>query len=100
MRALESLRVESKSFGPLLVPVINSQLPKELRLIVSRKLESPENAQKLDNLMRVLRKEIKACERSGFASGMKKDSRDVDTRKHSGSALIIGEKGKTCLYCN
>ena len=41
IRALKSLKVESKSFGPLLVPVINSQMLKELSLIVSRELKSP-----------------------------------------------------------
>ena len=80
IRALESLGVESKSFGPLLAPVINSQLPKELHLIVSRELKSPENALKLDDLIRVLMEEIEARELSGFASGIKKDSRDDDTR--------------------
>ena len=64
VHALNSLGVDSKGFGPLLIPIILEKLPKVIRLQVSRKLGV--GNWKIDEFMSSINKEVTARESSDF----------------------------------
>ena len=69
IRSLQSLGINSKQFGPMLVPVLMDRLPPDLALIISREYDSKrEDVWELDSLLGALKKEIEARERSGYVS--------------------------------
>ena len=37
VRGLNSVGIEAKNFGPLLIPVVLSEIPDEIKLVISRK---------------------------------------------------------------
>ena len=59
--SLQSLGIESESYGKLLIPLIMEKLPGELRLIISRKIE--QDVWDLDTLLKALNGELEARER-------------------------------------
>ena len=56
------MKVEVNSYGSLLVPLLNAKLPKELNLIIARNFE--DDVRPLEDMMKVLKNEIQAKERS------------------------------------
>ena len=51
--SLQSLGIESESYGKLLIPLIMEILPRELRLIISRKIE--QDVWDLDTFLKALK---------------------------------------------
>ena len=62
IRNLKTLKVEVNSYGSLLVPVLIAKLPKELSLLIARSFE--EDVWPLEDMMKVLKNQIQAKERS------------------------------------
>ena len=60
VRGLEALGVKSEQYGSLLIPVIMSKLPPELRIHVARKTAS--ELWKIDDILEIFRKEVEARE--------------------------------------
>ena len=60
MHELESLGVKTESYGQLLIPIIMSKLPSEIRLQVSRATEK--EVWEIQELLHLLQKEIEARE--------------------------------------
>ena len=111
IRSLQSLGVDSKDYGPLLVPVVMNHLSEDVNLIVSRKFKTSGDVWQLDDMLNTLKDEIEARERSGFVSKGSKSSKGDSSgsrggderRKGSGSALYTGGSDmsdKVCVYCN
>ena len=63
---LQALDVTSESYGKLMVPILLSKLPEDIRLIISR--QKKEETWSLDNLLEALKKEITARERCAVNS--------------------------------
>ena len=59
-RGLAALGISADSYGSLLIPVIMSKLPKEIRLQVARK--STQEVWKIDELLDIIKKEVEARE--------------------------------------
>ena len=108
IRGLNTLGVESQSFGNLLVPIIMEKIPSELRLIVSRKFGS-EETWNLDALLNALKTELEARER---CTAMKTSGSNGNTPRYeqykarskqpfSTSALYTGNEEFTphCIFC-
>ena len=62
VRNLKSLKVQTNSYGSLLVPLLNEKLPPELRLQIARKFEN--EVWSLDDMMTFLKRELVAKENS------------------------------------
>ena len=62
IRGLESIGIKSDQYGSLLIPVIMSKLPSEIRLIIARKSEH--DVWKIDDLMTTILSEVEAREKS------------------------------------
>ena len=99
VRGLKSLGVASESYGSLLSSVLLNKLPRELRLIISRK--TTDDTWNLDHLMKELEQELQARERATTTSTSPnpnptgKPSRD----QHTAAALLSGASNPHCSYC-
>ena len=108
IKCLQSLGIESQQYGCLLVPVILNHLPNELKLLVSRKFDTSKDIWELDELLKILKEEIEARERSGYVSAGKKQSSnrgEFHKEKGTASTLFTRNEGKgshaklSCVYC-
>ena len=103
IRSLQSLGIESKNYGCILVPVIKNQLPADLRLIIERKFDTNKEYYRLDDFVAILHQEIDARERYGISSILKKGNGG----KGTGQTLHTGDRSKgtknnstNCCYCS
>ena len=62
VKNLQTLKVDTDSYGSLLVPLINEKLPTDIRVILARKFNS--QVWDLNEMIEVLKLEIEAKERS------------------------------------
>ena len=62
VKNLQTLKVDTDSYGSLLVPLINEKLPTDIRVILARKFNS--EVWDLNEMIEVLKLEIEAKERS------------------------------------
>ena len=101
VRSLESLGVETNSYGLLLVPIIMNRLPHQLKLAVSRNVSS--DLWDLTELLKIIKLEITAreiCEYNSDRIG-KNDNFMSEDCLGSASALYSQSKkrAKTCVFC-
>ena len=107
IRSLRNLGIDSNSYGNLLLPLILSKLPEEMRLVVARNLEKDE--WNIDKLLCKFKLELEARERCNTipeCSSPKpfenKGTRYRGRQPYSSSTLLSG-KGPTpvpyCSYC-
>ena len=61
MKGLQSLDVSSETYGMLLVPILLSKIPEEIRLIIGRKVK--DDTRDLDTLITNLKEKIDAPEK-------------------------------------
>ena len=105
VRGLEALGVSSKEYGSLLIPILMSELPNDLRMRIAR--ESKDEVWKIDELIETLRVEIEVREASErFKIGERQKQGENPTRRvpqTTGSTLLSRESGEfkvNCAYCN
>lgn len=119
VRGLEALGVNSSQYGSLLIPIIMSKLPSQIRLQIAR--NTADEVWKITDLLEVMRKEVEARElsenvRSGESDNRKSETRDeIDNfrklnqrnkNKHQVSAANLfvkddetNETKPKCVYC-
>ena len=93
LRSLQALGIESKSYGSLLVPIVLTRLPDEMRLIISRTYDSEEQVWQLDELLEAFSTEVKARERCELVSVEENLQASVATLN------VNGENSK-CIFCS
>jgi hypothetical protein len=107
VRGLKALDVPTATYGSLLVPVLMTKIPEDIRLLLGREIK--ENEWNLDKIMGLLRNEIENRERcSGISQALvhseKKSYSHQGVRNNTvtGTALLATE-GKAahvvCTYC-
>ena len=99
VRNLKSLKVETSSYGSLLVPLLNEKLPNDIRFNLARKFK--DDVWKLDEMLIFLKTEIEAKERS-ISVGFSTDSLSYKNshQSYSASALLTYASKKACPFCN
>ena len=104
VRGLEALGVSSKEYGSLLIPILMSKLPNDLRMRIAR--ESKGEVWKIDELIETLRVEIEVREASErFKIGERQKQGENPTRRvpqTTGSTLLSRESGEfkvNWAYC-
>ena len=99
VRGLQAPDVTSDSYGKLMVPILLSKLPEDIRLIISR--QKKEETWSLDNLLEALKEEITARERCAVNSKLSTEERRSSSKQPAtASALFsIDKKGPNCTYC-
>lgn len=98
VRSLKSLGVSPDSYGALLSSVMLNELPSEIRLIASRKVD--EESWSLDALLKVIEEEIRARERTTVNSTTQV-RRPPNREQATAATLFSGSatSGPTCCYC-
>ena len=88
VRNLKSLKVETNSYGSLLVPLLNEELPNDMRERIARKFDN--NVWSLDDMLNFLKRELEAKERSLSVGATFSDKRkqSFDNEVFSSSALL------------
>ena len=91
VRNLQTLKVDTNSYGSLLVPLINEKLPTDI-VIIARKFKS--EVSDLNEMTEVLKLEIEAKERSLSVSTsfVEKQENKFSYEKFSSSALYSNHK--------
>jgi len=107
IRGLASLGVASEQYGSLLIPIIMSKLPGDLRLRIAR--EAGHEVWKIDDLIEVIRVEVEAREASeGIKANFLRPQGQPPSRNPSssanptlstGSALVSNNCKVRCAYC-
>ena len=110
IRALNVMGVGSKSYGCLLVPVIMSRLPEELKLILTRTLDPDADAWEMDDLLREFEKEVEARERVAhvtagetqvaFSSAQKNGARHEKSYPAAAGLLATEAQEAGCIFCS
>ena len=102
IRGLEALGVTSEQYGSLLIPVIMTKFPSEIRLRIAR--EIGKNAWKISPLLDILKAEVEAREVSeGSTISTLKSPAVQSTRiphNSTGSSLVANSYRIRCVYCN
>ena len=96
VRGLKSLGVPPESYGSLMSYVLMNKLPSEFSLIISRDVKGDE--WDINTLMQVMEHEIDPRERAAMSPSLLLKRSDKD--QLIAMALLTGESGLTCSYCN
>ena len=100
VRCLESLGLEPKSYGPLLISVFMRKLPEELKLIISREFDKV--VWDIRIIIDALKRELQGREKISFSLG---ENQQKDSDFHfSGSALHTAFQERKfnfkCAFCD
>ncbi|XP_065902557.1 uncharacterized protein [Dysidea avara] len=103
IRGVEALEVNSDQYGSLLIPIIMSKLPSEVRLKVAR--ENQEDVWQIKDLMKVLQTEVDAREASETtklksASQTAAKNHSQNRHNHTAGAFVSQNRPIKCVYCN
>ena len=100
IRGLASMRVKSEQYGSLLIPIIMTKLPQDLRLRVAR--ETDKEVWEIDELMALIKKEVEAREATEFVK-LHQPKNPVGPRSSLPSmptaATLVTSGSSGCVYC-
>ena len=98
VRGLKALEVEAESYGSLMVSILMNKMPPEIRLIVSRNL----NSEKWDfkDVMQILEQEVDARERSLASTQQSQQPSKQPTSRGTATALTTDTTTIKCAFCN
>ena len=103
-RRLASLGVTSDQYGSLLIPVIMSKLPAEIRLQIAR--NSKDSVWKIEELLDVIKIEVETREASEMTMAKVNESKPQDSRfrnKTPTANSLVAQQGGSCkikcAYC-
>ena len=98
IRNLKSLNIEPSAYGSLLIPVLTSKLPTDLRTLFARKFS--DRVWELNELLTLFKNELEAKERS-LGSGYNFKEKQAKIGKSSTSSLVSGNGSAkfSCLFC-
>lgn len=86
--------------GSLLVPIVLSRLPEDIKLNIIRTYDAEEDVWELDKLLDVFNTEVKARERCETVTSSSRQSTDYDNYPPTAATLkTYGEKVDSCLFC-
>ena len=93
--SLKSLGVKAESCGSLLLSVLMTKLPSELRLMASRKF-GDSDSWNFDELLKLIEAEVQARERSSARSSQsERRPKDLPT----GATLFTDTRSLQCCFC-
>ena len=89
VRGLKNLDITSSNYGPILVSIVMSKLPDDIKLIVSRSMssatkEETEGEWKIDELMKAFKQEIESREMCNFVSNTSNAKYNKETNSSDG----------------
>ena len=99
LRSLEALGIESELYGSLLVPVLKAKIPNEIILLLSRKFTTDAEVWTIRDMMKELKAELEARERSGVIPERAKKDKEL-RQPTTTEGLLAQQAGQlSCPYC-
>ena len=104
IRNLESLKIESSTYGYLLIPLLKEKIPDELNMIISRKFSG--NVWTLELMLKYFNEELQAkeiCVPFKSTSSEKDKVKDKNRVGYTASCLHSEShesKSHKCVYCS
>ena len=92
VRGLDTLGVTAERYGSLLIPVIMSRMPKEITIIVARKIT--EDIWPIEEILDIICHEIEAREYSENLAPEKRQPQNLHPKSSQGTARTFGTKGE------
>ena len=102
LRCLRTMEVDPETHGLLLVPLLKRKLPASVNLLLSRKFNSNDELWKIDDIMRELKSEVEARERSitEVDEFKEKEKKKVPKFQSTVEGLLGQAHGRlTCPFC-
>ena len=99
VRCLEALGIKARNYGPLLIPVIMTKIPNEIKLIISRKFGH--ELWDTEAILEFLNNELQARERINHATLSNFDDSHEKPKTTSFSLVANSSSEKTfqCIFC-
>ena len=99
VRGLSSLGISTDQYGSLLIPVVMSKLPEEIRLQVAR--NTTDEIWKIEDLLQTIKKEVEARETSEHVKTTESARKPpfVKPPIPTANSLVVGEIPFKCAYC-
>ena len=99
VRNLKSLEMLPKSYGALLIPVLNEKIPEELRVIISRKFQ--DRVWDIEEMIECVKLELQARERC--SSSVSLSDKGIKEKRSDENLFTTGnfhvEAKGLCVYC-
>ena len=101
VRSLNNLGINAKDYGPLLIPVIITKIPKQINVIICRKFEEDKRAWDINEILKLLETELSVREKLGQVNEREKADKASNGERFSGAALNSSSNFKQgCLFCS
>ncbi|XP_046856149.1 uncharacterized protein LOC124449255 [Xenia sp. Carnegie-2017] len=106
VRGLDSLGVSANQYGSLLIPIIMSKLPSEIRLQVARKATG--DVWQIEELLKTIKFEVEAREMSESSRSIEKpQNKDKPNKPSTAGTFVVTKNDKDgahsfkvkCVYC-
>ena len=98
VRGLGSLGIGSEQYGSLLIPVIMSKFPNEIRLRAAR--ETNKDVWEIEELLQIIKQEVEAREASGGTCVNPSRATFLPNRTPTTGSFVTNSTGIRCVYCN
>ena len=98
VRSLCSIGLEEKSYGPMLVPIIMSKLPQEIKLILTRQFGK--NQWEVTKILQALKNEIQAREKVLLTTSAEEDSTNLLSNYSNKFSSSHKQFQPCCVFCN
>ncbi|UYV76606.1 hypothetical protein LAZ67_14001435, partial [Cordylochernes scorpioides] len=116
LRSLESLEVTTDQNAVFLYPMVESSLPDDVLQIWQRRPEAgyqsedntkePNSSQRLNNILKFIKEEIRGAERlefvrAGFKGSEKNQEKEIQRRTSSTAAHLLNQgDNESCVFCD
>ena len=99
IRGLASMGIKSEQYGSLLIPIIMTKLPQELRLRFAR--DTNKEVWEIEELMDLVKREVEAREASELVklNSLRPPARNQTPPQPSASTLLTSGTSIKCVYC-
>ena len=103
IRGLTALGVGSDQYGSLLIPIIMSKMPNEIRLRIAR--EAKDDVWKIEDLMTIIKAEVEAKETSEVTKfkslpGTSRNNPPYNSHTPTANAFVAQAHNIRCVYCD
>ena len=108
VRSLKSLDVMTTQYGQVLVQIIMTKFPSDVKMIVSRQMaaltatsENGSEAWNIDDMLKLVKQEIESREMCFLVANDSRIESNERRRssKFSGASLVASARSATCIYC-
>ena len=101
IRCLESLGLDPKSYGPLLIPIFMKKLPEEMKLIISREFDKV--VWDIRVILEAFKREVQAREKLVLIKSSDSEQEYISKSKYSSGLILyqqVSRGSPKCVFCS